>query len=306
MSKRELYRNNFFGQPVLQLKDYVEVSIENAIPRQNELEKKRHCCGIFKFLARRRSRVVTSLTIFCSTAIIVFLLLIGVFLFIGVGTVANGITYNGPQRMPWMSQQQYHEYARNLGGKTVILENSVVVHRVIEPEAQMSTVNHVLLLISSLKESKLAGMSSINEVSIDDIKRGYLPWRPVEMLSRFNFTLQRMKQTLRSAHKDDTCVCYKSYGIPYDIVYLVQDDIVAYQPVVMKESTDRVNVTRDCNIYKLIRQAKRIDDWNKDETFESARSGRVHYLTESGLHKRTMIGWPQFPCIQHCLNLFTE
>ena len=92
--------------------------------------------------------------------------------------------------------------------------------------------------------------------------------------------------------------------MPYDIVYLVASDTVLYHPTVLSESAEKLKVTRDCIVYKLIRQANRQLNWEQDEVFESARSGRVHYITEAGLNKRTLIEAPEFPCVQHCLSIF--
>lgn len=300
---RRLYGNASDGGFVAVQLGNAEAKVETFFPSSESLEKQSSCFGLFKWLARRRSGTVTCVAIFLLISLAVLVMFTLVFLFIRVGTAASGVTYDGPQRMPWHDEATFRRAVKEALGDTVTLESGVRVEHVVEPQEQMQTVSQVLVFARELEPS----LSGVNEVSQDDIRRGYLPWRPFELAPRVNFTLAHMRRLMRAKHPpggEETCVCYKAYQLPYDIVYLVESDEVLYQPVVLQESPLRVKSRRESNVYRLVRQARRETHWDEDVFHETAASGKLLYFTDAAMKRRTQIGEPEFPCIKHCLTLF--
>ena len=278
--------------------------VNQAVPSTEEMEKCGRCC---KWLSRRRNTLVCSITIFVGVlaATAVFMLLVVVS--IGVGNVAKGVKFYGPFRMPWHSEMEYRAAVLRSLDDVVVLENGVRVEHVVQPQAMMDSVESVLLLLRELENSKMAAVQGINEISVKDVERGYLPWRPFELGPRANFTLAHMEQLVRQQHKtspEETCVCFKSYQLPYDAVYLVASDEFLYQPSVLSESDVRVRVKRDCHVHRLVQHARRLDATSDMEWLTTSVSGKVAYVTSDAKLRRTLITSPQFPCIKHCLTLF--
>lgn len=289
--------------------DTISIAVHNAvdsrIPASEQLEKRRGCFGFWKFLAKRRNTLVCSIAIFLTVTALVGLAFILVFITIGVGTTAGGVVYNGPQRMPWHRAEEHRERQLEHMGDTVELSGGALVERVVQPQEQMDSVDQVLLLLNELHSNALVG--GIQNVTREDVSRGYLPWRPFEHAPRANFTLEHMRKLMRTHHpleSGDTCVCYKSYMVPFDIVYLVADDEVLYEPQIVSESSETRRFKRECRAHKLLRLARREPGWADDQYYETALSGRVSYITERAMFKRRQIEAPQFPCIKHCLTIF--
>lgn len=284
----------------------VESAVNDRIPASERMEKKRGCFGLFKLLARRRSSLVSLITVVITSIAIFLAAGILVFVVIGVGTTAKGVVYNGPTRMPWTSPDSYRASQMSSMGTTVKLAGGTVVERVVEPGGEMETIDQVLMLLDDLHSG--THISGMHTVTKEDVLRGYLPWRPFERAPRANFTLAAMKALVRKEYgdSDDTCVCYKSYMIPFDIVYLVEEDEVLYSPTVVAKSSDTRRFERECKIHKLVRRARREDGWAEDVFYETALSGKIAYVTERGKLRRLQVEAPVFPCIEHCLSIFDE
>jgi|SRR6056297_2847835 len=191
---------------------------------------------------------------------------------------------------------------------SVALESGVVVWKLVEPVQQMSDVDHAALLLSD------ARFRAYRPLDRDEVTAGYLSWLAAEDRPAVNFTLAHMERLVRlQTNRTDTpCVCYAAYGLPYNIVYLSDNDDVAYEPKIVSEFADRVvRVKTECRLHDLLQEARAGPPPAQHgaaaaHTITTNASGIIEYMRKDGRMSRQKMDLPLFPCVKHCIGFFVK
>lgn len=305
--------NNFNNFTAIQL-DRLENNVDNLFPHDENLRKR----GRFgKFVADNRWAVVKATV---ATVVLLFVIF-GGFLFqasLNLGAAAaNGLIGRAPMMMPWTREDIVHEAILQSMARNVAT-NGGTVHNVVEPLEKVSDLTHYALLVRGVDRNNTSGA-----LTAQTLAPGYLPWKAFWSDLNANFTLQHANRLVRTniakEKNSSDCVCYVEYGLPHNIVYLTSSNEILYGPVVKSASSEKIKVRTKCSFktlaenfieankkkyyvsrYTVVEKNESESDWE-----EVSKSGAIDFV-DADLQTRTKIfGLPQFPCIQHCIALYS-
>lgn len=311
MSENSRVNQSNFGEfTAIQLSN-IEENINAALPHNESLGKRGR---MGKFVANNRLAFVKMIV---ATIVVMLLVLFGFVMqaSLNLGArAANGLTGRAPMMMPWTEEQLVHEAILEQMAHSVAT-NVGIVHNVVEPLGKVSDLTHYALLVRGVEKNNSAGLLTKAQLS-----SGYLPWKAFWSDLNANFTIQHANRLIRTTEKNASdCVCYVEYGLPHNVVYLTATDEFLYGPQIKSSSAEKIRVRTRCKFKtlaenfieanKLKYYVSKYDVVEKNETDNDwdqvSKSGAIGFLDETFEERTRVVGLPQFPCIQHCVSLYS-